>query len=201
MTRLSRRTLTAIGVVTGALAITVILTGGLVGVDRLWPVLLGAAIGLAPGMAVGRIAALVLGMTAGWVGVWLRLSVLPDTVAGRAVAGAAVLAVIVAVAVASRDRLPLWAALAGAAGFLALAESTIGVGPAAFPVDHLGTLGSLLLGAGAGALAAVGARALLLVALPPSPLLRYLAAGRRARASGEARGDVADEVPGPGGGR
>ncbi len=185
MTRPPRHALVAAGAVTGTLALVVVLTGGLVGIERLWPVLLGAAVGLAPGVAPGRLAALALGAVAGWGGVWLHLTALPDTALGRAAAGAAVLAVMITVSVASRDRLPLWAALVGAAAFLAVTEATSGVGPTGFPGDRLDTLGGLLIGLGTGALAAVGARAVV----------------ERRHGAEAAGGEPAHDEHGPGGGR
>jgi hypothetical protein len=156
---LGRSGIAVAGAALAAVTAVVLATGGLTGVDRLWPVLIGAAVGLAPGPVPGRLGALVLGIAAGWLGVVLRIGVLPDTATGRGLAGLVVLLALVAVAVASRDRIPLWAALVGAAGYLALADAVLAVDATAFAADRLGALGTLLLGAGLGAAAAVLARA------------------------------------------
>jgi hypothetical protein len=163
MTGLRRRAVLAAGAAVIALALVAVATGGLTGVDRLWPVLLGAGIGFAPGAVAGRLGAFVLGVAAGWLGVVLRITVLPDTTVGRAAAGAAVLVLVVAVSVASRDRVPLWASLLGAAGFLALADATVVVDPTAFEAERLGVLGTMLLGGGLGAAAAVAARSVIAI--------------------------------------
>lgn len=159
MTAPTRRALAGAGLAVMAVVVLVIVAAGVTGIQAAWPALLGAAIGMAPGPVAGRVGAMVLGVAAGWGGLLLRVGVLPATTGGSITAAAVVVAVVVAASVATRDRIPLWASLVGAAGLLALADTGLTADPAAFPADPFATVGGMLLGAGLGVAATVLVRA------------------------------------------
>ncbi len=78
----------------------------------------GAIVGLVPDQTVSRrLAAYAAGFIAAYVGYLVRAAVTPDTSAGRAVAAALIVLLCVGVYAISVGRLPLWAALLGAASF------------------------------------------------------------------------------------
>lgn len=79
-----------------------------------------------PGVRLGGV---VLGLLVAWLGFLVRAGYLPDTSGGRAVAIALVLALCVAVAAGTRDRLPLWTLLLGAGGFAGAFEATFSAAP------------------------------------------------------------------------
>lgn len=145
-----------------AMAVGAILAGGALGLDHAWPVLLAAAVGLAAGPArPGRIAAYVTGATAAWLGAAAGAAALPQTAGARGLVVGAAVATLAAVAAASRQRLPLWAGLAGYAAFAALYQPMYAARPTAFLAESPAALQSILL---AGAL---GFLAPLLADLPP----------------------------------
>ena len=104
------------GIFLAVLAALIVLLSGFLGPDVQGVVLLGAALGGALGLVpdrspAQRVGAFAVGFVAAWIGYLLRAATLPDAPSGRAVAVLVVLLVCLAVAAASRGRLPLWAAL------------------------------------------------------------------------------------------
>lgn len=143
------------GLALAVLATAIVLFSGpdLQGVTLLGAAL-GGALGLVPDRSPGaRAAAFAVGFLAAWLGYALRAAALPDAAAGRAVAVLVVLAVCLAVAGATRGRLPLWAALLGAAAMAGAYEATYSDDPSAFVASSAATATSILLAAGAGFLA------------------------------------------------
>lgn len=140
------------GLALAVLATAIVLFSGpdLQGVTLLGAAL-GGALGLVPDRSPGaRAAAFGIGFLAAWLGYALRAAALPDSAAGRAVAVLVVLAVCLAVAGPTRGRLPLWAALLGAAAMAGAYEATYAADPSAFVASSLATATSILLAAGAG---------------------------------------------------
>lgn len=86
---------------------------------------IGATLALVPDRTpLLRVAGFAAGFVAAWLGYFMRAGLLPDTAGGRAVAIAVVIALCVAVAAATFNRVPLWATLLGA-GALAGGYETI----------------------------------------------------------------------------
>lgn len=86
-------------------------------------VLLAAAIGGAigwvnRGSAIARIGGALVGFVIAWAGYLLRAAVLPDSTLGRVIGLAAILLLITIICGLTRDRLPLWTVLLGAALFV-----------------------------------------------------------------------------------
>ena len=122
---------------------TTLLTGGILVVAAILIVMLSSPLGLdvesvaLMGAATGAVVALVpdrtpaarligfiVGFGASWLAYLVRAGVLPDTHAGHAVAVALVVIVCTLVAGLSRDRVPLWATLVGAAALAGSYETT-----------------------------------------------------------------------------
>lgn len=129
--------------------------GHLFGLDldqvALLGVALGGVVGLVPDRSLTwRIAGFIAGFAAAWVGYALRASLLPDAAAGRAVAVFVVLAALVAVAVVSRERLPLWSMLVGSAALVGAYEQTYTAAPSLFLTDSPTAATTVLLAAALG---------------------------------------------------
>lgn len=134
--------------------------GAVFGADLPHVALLGAAagavLGLVPGrMPAARLGGFLTGFAAAWLGYALRAGVLPDIPMGRAIAAVVVVAVVTAVAVASADRLPLWAGLLGAATLLGSYELTFAATPTSFVSDSMTAVTTSLLAASFGFLVTV----------------------------------------------
>ena len=85
----------------------------------------GAVVALVPTRSPqDRLIGFLVGFAASWVGYLVRAGFLPDTTAGHAVAVAVVVAICTVVAALSRDRLPLWTLLLGAAVLAGSYETT-----------------------------------------------------------------------------
>lgn len=85
----------------------------------------GAVIALVPGRSpLLRLVGFLVGFALSWVGYLVRAGFLPDTAAGHAIAVAVVVALCTVVAALSRDRLPLWTLLLGAAVLAGSYETT-----------------------------------------------------------------------------
>jgi hypothetical protein len=154
-----RRTLLA-GVLLAVLVPLLAAASTLLALDTVWPVLLAAAAMLVPGgQVLPRLAALMIGATAGWVGFALRVGVLPDLPISSGIALAVAVLVVTAMAVASADRLPLWAGLAGIAAFSGVYELAYRATPAAFVSESAVAFTTLLLAAALGAAAGMLANA------------------------------------------
>jgi hypothetical protein len=119
------------------------------------------------GAALGAVVALVpdrpplwraMGFAAGflitWFGYALRAGFLPDTSTGRALAAFVVILLLMAVAVATGTRVPLWSLLCGAAAMAAAYETTFMLTPSAFPYESPTAATQVALAAGVGYLAA-----------------------------------------------
>ncbi|GAB3624902.1 hypothetical protein GCM10027418_29870 [Mariniluteicoccus endophyticus] len=114
---------------------------------------LGGALGLVPAeQHVGRFIGFALGFVLAWAGFAVRAAVLPDSTAGRAVAAAVVIALLAVVAVASRDRVPLWSALLGCAALVAAYETTYTEAPARFLTESPQAATTMLLACAVGVL-------------------------------------------------
>jgi hypothetical protein len=121
-------------------------------------VALGAVLGLVPMSRTdrlwGRAPAFVVGALFAWLGYALRAGVLPDIPMGRAVAAIIVVALVTAVAVVSRERLPLWAGLIGVGAVVGAYETAFNQAPTAFTSESTTTVTVVLLAAACGYLAA-----------------------------------------------
>lgn len=116
---------------------------------------LGALVALVPDRSPAwRAAGFAAGFLVAWAGYGLRAGLLPDTSFGRALAVLVVLLILTGIAVASANRLPLWALLAGAAAMSAAYETTFMTTPSAFPYESPSAATQMALAAGVGYLAA-----------------------------------------------
>ena len=113
--------------------------------------LLGAVVALVPHRSAGgRAGAFAAGFLAAFIGYAMRAGFLPAIPLGRAIAAMAVVALITAVAVATADRLPLWAGLVGAATMVGAYEATFRATPTDFTAQSFATATTVLLAAGIG---------------------------------------------------
>jgi hypothetical protein len=134
------------GAVLALVAAVLALTGGVLGIDTLWPVLLAAAIGLsAAPLSPGRAGAFVAGILVAWVALAVQAGLLPDMAASRAIVIVLGIAVITAIAAATADLAPLWAGLAGYAAFAALYEPVLAASPTTFLADSFVALVTVML--------------------------------------------------------
>ena len=116
---------------------------------------LGAVIALVPDRApLMRAAGGVAGFLVAWLSYGLRALLLPDTSFGRALAVLLVVLLLMAVAVVSGTRIPLWALLVGAASLSAAYETTFMATPSAFLYESPTAATQMALAAGVGYLAA-----------------------------------------------
>jgi hypothetical protein len=123
-----RRTL-LVGAVLTVAATLVVLLSDLLDLKLESVALLGVALGAVTALVpdrspLMRLVGYLAGFAAAWVGYVLRAGVFPDSTGGRAVTVALVLAVCVAVAALSFDRIPLWSTLLGAAAMVGAYEYT-----------------------------------------------------------------------------
>ena len=154
-----RRTLLA-GALLALGAALLAVHGGHLGLEAtriaLYGVTLGAVLGLVrEGSPAARTGAFAAGFLACWAAYLLRAGVLPDIPMGRAVAAVLVVAVVTAVAVLSRDRLPLWAGLLGAGMFAGAYETTFTATPSAISTESVTAATTVLVAASVGYLIAV----------------------------------------------
>ena len=134
------------GAVLALVAAVLALTGGALGIDTLWPVLLAAAIGLsAVPLSAGRAGAFVVGALVSWVALAVRAGLLPDMAVSQAIVVVLGIALITAIAAATADLAPLWAGLAGYAAFAAFYEPTFAASPTTFLADSAVALVTVLL--------------------------------------------------------
>ncbi|MBO0922154.1 hypothetical protein J1G42_15120 [Cellulomonas sp. zg-ZUI222] len=143
------------GTLLAALAALVVLLSGVLGPEVQGVALLGAALGGALGLvpdrsAAERAGAFAVGFAAAWIGYLLRAAALPDAPSGRAVAVLVVLLVCLAVTAGTRGRLPLWAALLGAAAMAGSYESPYAADPSGFATTSPVFATAVLLTAAAG---------------------------------------------------
>jgi hypothetical protein len=85
----------------------------------------GAVVALVPGRSpMDRLLGFLVGFAISWLGYLVRAGLLPDTTAGHAIAVAVVVAICSVIAALSRERLPLWTLLLGAAVLAGSYETT-----------------------------------------------------------------------------
>jgi hypothetical protein len=123
-----RTTLLSGAVLTVASILVIVLSAGL-GLDVESVALMGAATGAVVALVPhhtpqARLGGFLIGFAASWVGYLVRAGFLPDTTAGHATAVAVVVVLCTLVAAASRDRIPLWSTLLGAAVLAGSYETT-----------------------------------------------------------------------------
>lgn len=124
--------------------------------ESLWPLFIAAAVAFVPGTALaGRLGAFAAGVAAGWFAFFLRGGVLPDVPLGRALFLAVPVLLVAIVAGGTRDRLPLWAGLAGFGMFGAAYHPVFAASPSDFLSESIATLTTVLLAAGIGGVAAM----------------------------------------------
>ena len=116
----------------------------------------GAVVVLAaPDGHLGRsLGGFVVGIVLALIGFFVRAALLPDTASGRAVYAAVVVALCALVALATRQRLALWALLLGAASFAGAYEAAYNLAPPQVATTSISTLTTLVLCAAMGFLAA-----------------------------------------------
>jgi len=146
------------GIFLAVLAALLILLSDTLGLEVQSVTLLGVGIGAALGLVpdrtpVQRLGGFAVGFAAAWLGYLLRAAVLPDAAAGRAVAVLVVLLVCLAIAMATRGKLPLWATLLGASAMAGSYESVYVLDPTAFLTSSPSSATAVLVAAGAGFLA------------------------------------------------
>jgi hypothetical protein len=96
----------------------------------------GAVLGLVPDRSpAARIGGFLFGFGAAWLGYALRAGWLPDTSTGRAIAAVIVVAVVTVIAVATANRLPMWAGFVGVATLVGAYETTFNATPTGFVAD------------------------------------------------------------------
>ncbi len=147
------------GLVLAVAAVLVVITGSALDLDLESVALLGAALGAVVALVpdrgpLARVAGFGAGFLAGWVGYVVRAAKLPDTTDGRAVAVGVVVLLAVAITAASRDRLPLWSTLLGAAAVAGAYEFTYAAAPPELATTSVSTATTLLLTFGVGFVAA-----------------------------------------------
>jgi hypothetical protein len=109
-------------------------------------VAMGAVVALMPDRTpVTRILAFATGFVIALIGYFVRAALLPDTAGGRAVALALVIALCVAAAAGSFDRLSLWGTLLGAAALAGGYESSYAAAPSEVVDTSLSSATAILL--------------------------------------------------------
>jgi hypothetical protein len=115
----------------------------------------GAAVALIPHRSpILRLGGFLAGFAFSWLGYLVRAGFLPDTAAGHAVAVGLVVALCSTVAVATRDRIPLWSTLLGAAVLAGSYETTYIEAPSQVLSTSMSTSTSVLLAVAFGFFAA-----------------------------------------------
>jgi hypothetical protein len=116
---------------------------------------LGAVVGLVPSdPPLGKLGGFAIGFIAAWIAFGIRVALLPDSTAGRAVAAFLVILVCGAVAAFSAGRVPLWSALVGAAAIVGAYETSYTSSPSKFLTASPQAASTVLLAAGFGFIAA-----------------------------------------------
>lgn len=151
------------GLLLAVLLIVLAAASNLLALNVIWPALLAGAVALVPGRAGAmRISAFLIGGAAGWVGYALRVTVLPDLTVSPGVALAAAVLIVTAIAAASADRLPLWAAAAGVAAFSGVYEAAFVASPTLFVSQSVVALTTFLAAGAVGAFVGLAARTFVL---------------------------------------
>ena len=123
------RTTVLTGAVLVVAAVVIVMLSSSFGLDVESVALMGASTGaviaLVPHRSpAARLIGFLVGFVASWIAYVLRAGLLPDTKSGHAIAVAFVVLVCALVAGLSRDRVPLWSTLLGAAALAGSYEST-----------------------------------------------------------------------------
>jgi hypothetical protein len=134
----------------------------------------GAVLALVPDrLPLFRLCGFLIGFVAAWIGYIVRAGFLPDTTAGHAIGVAFVVVVATAGAAASRDRIPLWSTLLGAAALAGSYEQTYLLAPSQVLRTSTSSSTSVLLAVALGffaaALIAPAGRVADTPAAPPPP--------------------------------
>lgn len=130
------------------------------GLSSPWPVLLVAAVALARPFRPGAVGAVLVGAASWWLAIALRAGVLADTTSALVISAMVAVGLCTVVATATRERLPLWAALVGIAAFAGIYEPMFADAPTRFLTESALALASVVVAAGLGSLAAVLATSL-----------------------------------------
>lgn len=146
-------------VVAGATALVVVLSSTF-GLSSPWPVLLVAAVALARPLRPGLVIAFLIGSVSWWLGMALRAGFLPDATSSLVIAAVVAVAIPTIVATLTRERLPLWAGLAGIALFAAFYEPTFAAEPTKFLAQSLIALAGIVVATGLGTFTALAAELL-----------------------------------------
>ena len=153
------RTTLLSGVVLTAGSILLILLSSSLGLDVETVALMGAgggaAVALIPHRSpMLRLAGFLVGFAFSWLGYLLRAGFLPDSPSGHALAVGLVVALCSGVAVATRDRIPLWSTLLGAAVLAGSYETAYVEAPSQVLSTSMSTSTSVLLAVAFGFFAA-----------------------------------------------
>ena len=146
-------------IVAGAVALAVVLSTA-IGLSSPWPVLLTAAVALVRPLRPGPVVALLVGASAWWLAMALRAGVLADSTSSEVIAAVIAVAICTVAAAASREWMPLWAGLAGAAVFAGLYEPVFADSPTHFLTDSPLAFASVVVAVGLGTVAAAVAAVL-----------------------------------------
>jgi hypothetical protein len=144
-----RTTLLSGAVLTVASILVIVLSAAL-GLDVESVALMGAASGAVVALVPhrspqARLGGFLIGFAASWIGYLVRAGFLPDTTAGHAIAVSVVVALCTVAAAASRDRIPLWSTLLGAAVLAGSYETTYIEAPSQVLSTSISTSTSVLL--------------------------------------------------------
>jgi hypothetical protein len=144
-----RTTLLSGAVLTLGSIVLIMLSSGL-GLDVETVALMGAGSGAAVALMPHRspqlrLAGFLIGFVFSWLGYLVRAGFLPDTASGHAIAVGLVVALCSIAAAVSRDRIPLWGALLGAAVFAGSFETTYIEAPSQVLSNSVSTSTSVLL--------------------------------------------------------
>ncbi len=142
------------GVVVAGVAALVIAVPMIVGLPSPWPVLLVAGVAFARPARPGSAVAVLIGAAAWWLAMALRAGVLPDATSSEILAAVVAIAIIVLAAAVSRDRLPLFAGLAGIGAFAGLYEPVFADAPTEFLAASPVAFGAVVMATGLAFLAA-----------------------------------------------
>lgn len=165
------------GIAALAVALTA-LAGSALGIADPWPVVLVLAVVLVPGgTTLGRVGAVLVGAVLGWVAIAVQAGFLPSTAASKLLVSVGAVVIVVLVAAATSERLPLWAGLAGYAVFAGTYLPTFEASPTAFLSDSPVAFVSVLLAIAIGAVAGVLADLLAPVGATPRPFSPGVVAG------------------------
>jgi hypothetical protein len=149
-----RRTL-LVGGVLAVSAFLVVILSNLLDLEldsvALLGVALGAVVALVPDRSPWmRLAGFVAGIVVAWIGFFIRAALLPDTATGRALTVGLVVLLCTAIAAASRERLPLWTLLVGAAALSGAYEYTYAAAPPEVATTSVTAVTTLLMASAVG---------------------------------------------------